>query len=153
MTTKPIPDNYSRISPYLCVDGASAAIEFYTQVLGAIERLRLASPDGKIGHAELEIGDCVIMLSDEYPEMDVRGPRSIGGSPVAISVYVENVDEVFEHALKQGATSLRPVENQFYGDRSGQFEDPFGHRWNVSSNIEQLAPEEIKRRAAELMGG
>jgi len=153
MPTNPIPDNYSRISPYLCVDGASAAIEFYTQVLGATERLRLASPDGKIGHAELQLGDCVIMLSDEYAEMDVRSPRSIGGTPVAISVYVENVDEVFERALKEGAKALRPVENQFYGDRSGQFEDPFGHRWNVSSNVEELSPEEIKRRAAELMGG
>jgi PhnB protein len=150
---KPIPAGYPRVTPYLCVDGASAAIEFYTAVLGATERMRIPSPGGRIGHAELEIGDSLIMLADEHPEMDVRGPRSIGGTPVTVSVYVEDVDRVFERALQAGARALRPVQDQFYGDRSGQFEDPFGHRWSVATHIEDVPPDEMARRAAKLMGG
>jgi PhnB protein len=150
---KPAPDDYPRVTPYLCVDGANAAIEFYTTVLGATERMRIPSPGGRIGHAELEIGDSLIMLSDEHPEMDVRGPRSIGGTPVTLSLYVEDVDRVFERALQAGARALRPVQDQFYGDRSGQFEDPFGHRWNVATHIEDVPPDEMARRAAKLMGG
>lgn len=150
---KPIPDGYPQITPYLCVDGADAAIEFYAKVLGATERMRMPSPGGKIGHAELTLGDSVIMLSDEHPEMDVRSPKAIGGSPVAISVYVEDVDAVFEAAVAAGADALRPVENQFYGDRSGQFEDPFGHRWNIASHVEDVPPDEMEKRMAELMGG
>jgi PhnB protein len=150
---KPIPAGYPRVTPYLCVDGASAAIEFYTAVLGATERMRIPSPGGRIGHAELEIGDSLIMLADEHPEMDVRGPRSIGGTPVTVSVYVEDVDRVFERALQAGARALRPVQDQFYGDRSGRFEDPFGHRWSVATHIEDVPPDEMARRAAKLMGG
>jgi len=150
---KPIPDGYPQITPYLCVDGADAAIEFYAKVLGATERMRMPSPGGKIGHAELTLGDSVIMLSDEHPDMDVRSPKAIGGSPVAISVYVEDVDAVFEAAVAAGADALRPVENQFYGDRSGQFEDPFGHRWNIASHVEDVPPDEMEKRMAELMGG
>lgn len=150
---KPIPDGYPRVTPYLCVDGASDAIAFYTDVLGATERMRMPGPDGKLGHAELELGDSLIMLSDEWPEGGIRGPRAIGGTPVTISVYVEDVDAVFGRALAAGATALRPVETQFYGDRSGQFEDPFGHRWSVATHVEDVAPEEMTKRAAEAMSG
>ena len=146
---KSIPDGYPRLSPYLCVDGATRAIEFYTTVLGAKERMRMPAPNGKVGHAELQIGDSVLMLSDEYPEMNVVGPKRIGGTPVTLSVYVEAVDDVFERALKAGAKSVRPVANQFYGDRSGQFEDPFGHRWNVATHVEDVSPEEMAKRAAK----
>ena len=148
MAVKAIPDDYPQVSPYLCVDGAQAAIEFYSTVFAASERMRMPDTDGRIGHAELQIGRSVIMLSDEYPEMNMRGPRSLGGSPVTISVYVEDVDGVFDRALKAGATALRPVEDQFYGDRTGQFEDPFGHRWSVASHVEDVSPEEMSRRAA-----
>jgi len=146
---KPIPDGYPRISPYLCVDGATRAIEFYGTVLGAKERMRMPSPGGKVGHAELEIGDSVIMLADEHPDMGFVGPKTIGGSPVLLSVYVENVDDVFARALKAGAKSIRDVTDQFYGDRSGQFEDPFGHRWNVATHVEDVSPEEMAKRAAK----
>ncbi len=150
---EPIPQGYPRISPYLCVDSCSDAIEFYTNVFGARERMRMPAPDGKIGHAELELGDSVILLSDEYPEMDVRSPRSLGGTPVFLNVYVEDVDAVFEKALQAGATALRQVEDQFYGDRSGQLEDPFGHRWSVATHIEDVPPDEMARRTSQAMGG
>ncbi len=150
---KPIPDGYPQVTPYLCVDGAEAAIDFYVGVLGATERMRMPGPEGKIGHAEIELGDSVIMLSDEHPDMDVRGPKSIGGTPVMIHVYVEDVDAVFGEALAAGASELRPVENQFYGDRSGQFEDPFGHRWNVATHVEDVPPDEMEKRMADAMGG
>jgi len=150
-SVKPIPDQYPRLTPYLCVDGAAQAITFYTTVFGAKERMRLPAPNGRIGHAELQIGGSVIMLADEYPEMNVLGPKRVGGTPVTLSLYVDAVDEVFERALKAGAKSLRPVANQFYGDRSGQFEDPFGHRWSVATHVEDVSPEEMARRAAELM--
>ncbi|WP_131746132.1 VOC family protein [Frankia sp. Cppng1_Ct_nod] len=155
MTTsvEPIPAGYPRVSPYLHVDGASDAIDFYTQVLGATERMRMAAPSGRIGHAELMIGSSMIMLSDEFPEMDAVGPKSVGGTPVVISVYVEDVDATYDRAVKAGAKGLHPVANQFYGDRSGQFEDPFGHRWSIATHIEDIPPEELARRAAEVMGG
>jgi len=149
---KPIPEGYPQVTPYLCVDGASAAIEFYGKVFGATERMRMPEPDGKVGHAELQLGDSVIMLSDEYPEMDLRGPKAIGGTPVTMSVYVEDVDGVFDRAVKAGAKALRPVEDQFYGDRTGRFEDPFGHRWSVATHVEDVPPEEMAKRAAA-MGG
>jgi PhnB protein len=149
----PIPSDYPRVTPYLIVDGASAAIDFYSSVLGAVERMRLAGPDGKVGHAELGIGDSVIMLADEHLDMDVRGPRTVGGTPVTLHVYVENADDAFERALQAGAKSLRPVEDKFYGDRSGQFEDPFGHRWDVATHVEDVAPEEMSKRAAAAMAG
>ncbi len=147
---KPIPDGYPRLSPYICVDGATRAIEFYASVLGAKERMRMPSPGGKVGHAELEIGDSLLMLADEHPEMGFVGPKRIGGTPVLLSVYVENVDDVFARALKAGAKSIRDVANQFYGDRSGQFEDPFGHHWNVATHVEDVSPEEMAKRAAKL---
>ncbi len=150
---KPIPDGYPRVTPYLVMDGAAAAIEFYEKVLGARERMRMDAPGGRIGHAELELGDSLIMLADEFPDMDIRGPKTFGGSPVTISLYVEDVDAVFDAALAAGATSLRPLEDQFYGDRIGQFEDPFGHRWSVATHVEDVPPEELEKRAAEAMGG
>ena len=152
-TVKPIPDGYPRVTPYLHVDGASKAIDFYRTVFGAKERMRMAGPDGRIGHAELEIGNSMIMVADEHPDMNIRGPKSVGGTPVTVLVYVEDVDRAFERALKAGAKELRPVQNQFYGDRSGQFEDPFGHQWNVATHVEDVPPDEMAKRAAKMMGG
>ena len=135
------------------MDGAGEAIEFYEKVFGATERMRMPSPEGRIGHAELEIGDSLIMLSDEHPELGVVGPKTIGGTPVTISVYVEDVDSVFERALEAGATELRPVKDEFYGDRSGRFEDPFGHQWSVATHVEDVPPNEMAKRAEEAMAG
>ena len=148
---KPIPDGYPRVSPHLIVDDAVAAIEFYSSVFGASERMRMPAPEDKVGHAELQIGDSVIMLADEFPGMDARGPKSVGGTPVTLYVYVEDVDGVFERALAAGAKALRPVEDRFYGDRSGQFEDPFGHRWDVATHVEDVPPDEMAQRAAAAM--
>ena len=148
---KPIPDGYPRVSVYLSVDGAAAAIAFYRDVFKAEERFRMAGPDGKIGHAELQIGDSVVMLADEFPEMGAPSPKTIGGTPVTMMVYVEDVDETVALAVHAGATETRAVQDQFYGDRSGQFEDPFGHRWNVASHIEDVPPEEMEKRAAQAM--
>ena len=149
---KPIPDEYPRVAPYLTVDGAEAAIEFYRSVFGATERMRLPDQGGKIGHAELQLGDSMIMLADEFPDRGVLGPGSVGGTPVTMSVYVEDVDDVVDRAVKAGAKLLRPVELQFYGDRTAQFEDPFGHRWSVATHIEDVPPDEMERRAAQAMG-
>ena len=151
--TKPIPEGYPRLTPYLIVDGASAAIDFYGSVLGASERMRLPMPNGRIGHAELELGDSLLMLADENPDMNIRGPASIGGTPVSMHVYVEDADAAFARALEAGAKALRPVEDRFYGDRSGQFEDPFGHRWDVSTHVEDVPPEEMSKRAEAAMAG
>ncbi len=153
MAVNPVPDGYPQITPYLCIDGAAAAIEFYATVFGATERMRMPGPDGKIGHAELQLGDGVVMLADEFPGMGARSANTMGGSPVIVSVYVEDVDAVFERAVAAGATVVRPVETQFYGDRAGQFEDPFGHQWSVATHVEDVPPDEMERRAAEAMGG
>ena len=150
---KPIPDGYPRVIPYLHVSGADAAIEFYKSVLGAEERMRMPGPEGKVSHAELEIGDALVMLADEFPDMDVRGPKSIGGTPVTLHVYVDDVDATFEAALAAGSNSVRQVENQFYGDRSGQFEDPFGHRWSIATHVEDVPPDEMEKRMAEATPG
>jgi PhnB protein len=149
--TQPIPDGYPRVTPYLIVDGASAAIDFYSSVLGASERMRMPAPDGRVGHAELEIGDSMIMLADEFPEMEARGPKTVGGTPVSLHVYVEDVDGVFDRAVQAGARALQPVEDKFYGDRSGQFEDPFGHHWSVATHVEDVPPDEMAARAAAAM--
>jgi len=149
----PIPAGYQRVTPYLIVDGAEAAIDFYGSVLGATERMRLAGPGDRIGHAELELGDSTIMLADEHLDMDIRGPRTIGGTPVTLHVYVDDADGAFARAVEAGAKILRPMEDKFYGDRAGQFEDPFGHRWNVASHVEDVAPEELAKRAAAIDGG
>ena len=147
----PIPDGYPRVMPYLIVDGAAAAIDFYSSVLGATERMRMPAPDGKVGHAELQLGDSLIMLADEFPDMDARGPKAMGGTPVSLMVYVEDSDAVFDRAIEAGAKSLQPVEDKFYGDRSGRFEDPFGHRWDVATHVEDVPPDEMAKRAAEAM--
>ena len=150
---KPIPENYPRVMPYLVVDGGADAIEFYTKVLGATERMRMDGPGGKVGHAELQLGDSVIMLADAFPDMGYGSPKTVGGTPVTISVYVEDVDKTFAAALQAGAKELRAVENAFYGDRTGQFEDPFGHRWSVATHVEDVPPDEMAKRAQEAMAG
>jgi PhnB protein len=152
-SVKPIPDGYPRVTPYLIVNGASDAIAFYGKVFGAQERMRMPDPAGGIGHAELTLGDSVIMLADEHPEMGFQGPKTIGGTPVTISVYVDDVDATFSQAVQSGATVVRELENQFYGDRSGQFEDPFGHRWNIATHVEDVSPEEMGKRAAAAAAG
>ena len=150
---QPVPEGYPRVTPYLIVDGASAAMEFYTQALGAGERMRMPGPEGTVGHAEMAIGDSVIMLADGDPDMDIRDPRSVGGTSVILHVYVEDVDACVQRAVAAGARLVQPVDDKFYGDRSGQFEDPFGHRWSVASHIEDVTPEEMARRAAEATPG
>jgi PhnB protein len=149
---KAVPDGYPQVIPSLIIAGASAAIDFYGRVLGTTVRLRMDGPDGKVGHAELQLGDSVIMLADEYPDMGYVGPKTVGGSPVTLSVYVDDVDAVFAKAMSAGAKELQPIENQFYGDRSGQFEDPFGHRWNVGTHIEDVPDDEMMKRAQQVMG-
>jgi PhnB protein len=150
---KPIPDGYSAITPYLVVDGATRAIDFYKQVFGATERMRMPGPDGRIGHAELLIGGAVIMLADEFKDMGSKGPRTFGGSPVSILVYVNDVDAVVKKAVASGGRLTRPVENKFYGDRSGAIEDPFGHVWLVSTHVEDVSPEEMEKRMAAMAPG
>jgi PhnB protein len=147
----PIPKDYPPVTPYLIVHGASVAIDFYTSVLGAAERMRMGGPDGKVGHAELDLGDSVIMLADEHPEMDHRGPHAYKGSAVSLMVYVADVDATVKTALAAGAKVIRPVENQFYGDRMGTIEDPFGHQWYVATHVEDVPPEELSKRAAAAM--
>jgi PhnB protein len=150
MAEKPKPDGYQSVIPYLIVDGAAKAIEYYKKALGATELMRYDAPGGKVGHAELKIGDCVVMLADEHPEMGFKGPRTIGGTPVCLVVYVENVDAQFAKATAAGAQVLRPLQDQFYGDRSGTIADPFGHVWTLSTHKEDLAPEEIQKREAAM---
>jgi PhnB protein len=145
---KPIPDGYEGSIPYLYIKGAADAIEFYKKAFGAIEKERLTGPDGRVGHAEIRIGKACIMLADEFPEMGVLSPKTIGGSPVAIHLYVQDVDALAQQAEAAGAKVVRPVKTQFYGDRGGKFEDPFGHSWFLSTHVEDLTPEEMQRRAA-----
>lgn len=151
MTTKPIPEGYRTATPYLIIKGAADAIDFYKRAFGATELLRMADPQGRVGHAEIKIGDSVIMLADEHPDMGYRGPRSLGGSSVSILLYLEDVDEVFARAVEAGAKPLREIANQFYGDRSGTLEDPFGHVWTVATHVEDVPPEELERRAEAAM--
>lgn len=145
-----IPEGYHSVTPYLVVDGAAEALEFYKKAFGATELMRMPAPGGKIGHAEIRIGDSHIMLADEHPEEGHRGPKSIGGTPVGIVLYVEDVDATFRTALSLGATETRPVENQFYGDRMGGLTDPWGHNWMIATHIEDVSPEEMERRMREM---
>jgi len=140
-------------APYLCVNDAARAIDFYTQAFGAVEQFRIGEPGQKIGHAELLINGNMLMLSDEFPEMGGKSAATLGGSPVTLCLIVDDVDAVAARAVAAGAKVRRAVENQFYGHRGGLFEDPFGHLWWVATEIEQVSPEEMKRRAAELFGG
>jgi PhnB protein len=147
---KPIPDGYRSVIPYLIVGDGAAALAFYQQVFGARVRMRLDGPGGKIGHAELEIGDGLVMLADEHPAMGALAPPTVGGTPVSLHLYVPDVDAVAAKAIAAGATLKRPVENQFYGDRLGTIVDPFGHIWHISTHVEDVSPEEIGRRAAAM---
>ncbi len=147
-----IPRGYHNITPYLIVINATAAIEFYKQVFGAKELMRMTHPGGKIGHAELKFGDAKIMLADEYPEMDARSPQTYGGSPVGIHLYIKDVDAAVERAIRAGSKLIRPVENMFYGDRCGTIEDPYGHKWHVSTHVEDVSNAAIKKRAEQLFG-
>ena len=149
---KPIPEGYHSVTPYLIIKNAADAIEFYKKAFGATELFRIDQPDGKIGHAEIKIGDSPIMLSDEFPEMGYRGPQSLGGSPVSIMLYVEDVDAIVNRATTAGAKLDRPVEDKFYGDRAGSLTDPFGHIWHIGTHKEDVSPEEMEKRAAAAAG-
>lgn len=150
MAVKPIPDGYHTVTPYLVVNGGPSALEFYKKVFGATEVYRFDGPDGKLAHAEIRIGDSIVMLSDEVSEMGFRGPQALGGSPVGIMLYVEDCDQMFNRAVAAGATVKKPLEDQFYGDRSGTLEDPFGHLWTIATHKEDVTPEELQRRMAAM---
>jgi PhnB protein len=149
---KPVPDGYHTVTPYLTIRGAAAAIEFYKRAFSATEIMRIADPNGKVGHAEIRIGDSPIMLSEEMPEMGVRSPEAIGGSPVTIHLYVNDVDALAAQAVAAGAKVLRPVEDQFYGDRGGKLADPYGHLWWIATHKEDVSLEEIRKRASAMFG-
>jgi PhnB protein len=150
MAVNPIPAGYPTVIPYLIVQHAAEALAFYQQTFGATERMRIPGPNGTVGHAEIALGDSVIMLADEFPEMGFRSPQAFGGAAVSLHLYVEDVDARFQQATAAGAKVLKPVQDQFYGDRSGVLEDPFGHVWNLATHIEDVAPEEMQRRIAAL---
>ncbi|CAL95271.1 VOC family protein [Azoarcus olearius] len=152
MDIKPIPEGYRSITPYLSIDCAAAAIDFYRRAFGATEQFRLALPDGSVGHAELRIGDSTIMLADGCEQGVARSPRTLGGSSVGLHLYVEDVDAVYAQAVAAGARAISEPKDQFYGDRSGTLEDPFGHMWFVASHKEDLLPAEIEKRVAALFG-
>jgi PhnB protein len=151
MAAKPIPDGYHTVTPYLIIKGAARAIEFYKKAFGASERMRMEGPNGTVGHAEIEIGGSAIMLADEFPDMGFRGPQSLGGAGVSLHLYVQDVDAVFNQAVAAGAKVLRPVQDQFYGDRTGTLEDPFGHVWSIATHKEDLSMEELRKRAEAVM--
>lgn len=144
-SVKPIPEGYHTVTPYLICDGAAQAIEFYKNAFGAVEVVRMAMPNGKIGHAELKIGDSFIMLADESPENGARSPRSFGGSPISVLLYVENTDAMVGQAVSAGAKISRPIKDEFYGDRTATIVDPFGHTWYIHTHIKDVSPEEMKQ--------
>ena len=148
---KPIPDGYHSVTPYLICDGAADAIEYYKKAFGATELFRM-DHEGKVGHAELKIGDSPIMLADEYPQMGYRSPKALGGTPVSIMIYVPDVDTVYQQTIDAGATVVKPLQDQFYGDRSGTVTDPFGHVWTVATHKEDVSMEEMNRRMASAHG-
>ena len=147
---KAIPDGYHSVTPYLIIDGAARALDFYKRAFDAKELMRIPSPGDKIGHAEIKIGDSVIMLADEHPEMDARSPSHYGGSPVSIMIYLEDVDKQFKQAIAAGGIEVKPLTDQFYGDRSGTLKDPFGHSWHLSTHKEDVSMEEMNRRMAAM---
>jgi PhnB protein len=151
MAVKPIPDGYHTVTPYLAVEDAAAAIDYYKKVFGATERVRMDAPDGKIGHAELEIGDSLVMLADAVPQFSTRAPTEVGATTASIFLYVEDVDAVVKGAVDAGATVLMEVADQFWGDRFGTVQDPFGHQWSVATHVEDVPPEEIEERARAAM--
>ena len=148
MAVSPIPEGYHSVTPYLVLDGAAEAIRWYGQAFGATELLRMPMPGGRIGHAEIRIGDSVVMLADEWPDMDMVGPKTRGGPTSSLMIYVEDSDSVFARAMEAGAIQERPVETQFYGDRSGTLIDPFGHRWMIATHVEDVSEDKLKRRMA-----
>jgi PhnB protein len=147
---KPIPDGYRSVTPYLIIRGAAQAMEFYSKAFGAKEQFKMPGPDGKIGHAEMRIGDSVIMLADENPNMGHKSPETLGGSPISILLYVEDCDATFNQAVKAGGQVERPLANQFYGDRTGGVKDPFGFSWYIATHVEDVSPDEMERRAKEM---
>ena len=149
MAVEPIPSGYHSVTPYIIVDGGAQAIEFYTKAFGAEEMMRMPGPEGRIMHAEIRIGDSPVMLADEFPDMGAKGPKAFGGSPTSLMIYVEDVDAVFGRALEAGATEVRAVQDQFYGDRSGTLTDPFGHQWTIATHVEDVSGEDLQRRMAE----
>jgi PhnB protein len=149
---KPIPDGYHSVTPYLIVKGAAEAIDFYGKAFGAEERFRMPMGDGRVGHAEIRIGDSVVMLADEFPEMDAKGPLALGGTPVGLCLYVTDSDAVYGRAVAAGAKVVRPIQDQFYGDRSGTVLDPFGHKWTITTHKEDVTPEEMERRMKAAKG-
>ena len=151
MATKPIPEGYHSVSPALTIDGAAEAIDFYERAFGAKERLRMPDPEGRIAHAELEIGDSVVMLSDPFPHSSVKPPSQLGGTTVGIFVYVEDVDAVFQQAVEAGATVTMPLEDMFWGDRFGSVTDPYGHHWSLATHVEDVPHEEMEERAKQAM--
>ncbi len=146
MAVRPIPEGYHSITPYLAIRGAARAVEFYVQAFSATELFRLDAPGGAIGHAEMQIGDSRFMLSDEWPDHGAVSPHALGGTPVHLLIYTADCDAMFARALAAGAKELRPIENQFYGDRSGTLEDPFGHRWTIATHVEDVSPDDMKKR-------
>ncbi|HUA90566.1 MAG TPA: VOC family protein [Steroidobacteraceae bacterium] len=152
MSVEPIPDGYHSVTPYLIVDGAARAIDYYQRAFGATELLRMTDKGGRIGHAELRVGDSVVMMADAHPDMGYRSPHSLGGTAVSILLYVADVDATFRRAIEAGGKLRREVADQFYGDRMGTFEDPFGHVWTIATHIEDVAPEELQRRMAAQHG-
>ncbi len=148
--TKPVPQGYHHITPYLIIKGAAAAMDFYKDVFGATEIMRMPQPNGRIGHAEMKMGDPFIMLADEYPEMDIVSPTTLGNSTVGILLYVDDADATFNKAVSRGAKVNKEMADQFYGDRSGTVIDPFGHKWTIATHVEDVSPEEMERRMAAL---
>jgi PhnB protein len=151
MPAKPIPEGYNTLTTYIAVDDAAQAIEFYKRAFGATERGRMPAPDGRIAHAEVQIGDSVVMLSDPFPQSTCKPPKELGGTSVGMFMYVEDVDAVVQRAVDAGATVTMPVEDQFWGDRFGKVADPFGHEWQIATHTEDLTPEEIEERGKEVM--
>ena len=147
---KAIPEGYNSVTPYLIIHGAAKALDYYKDVFGATVLVRMDAGPNSVAHAEIKIGDSIVMLADEQPEMGFVGPKSVGGSPVCLLLYVADVDSVFQRAIATGAKKVKPVENQFYGDRSGTVTDPFGHVWTIATHVEDVSPEEMKNRMAAM---
>lgn len=148
-----LPEGYSTLTPYLIVHDAAAALQFYHNAFGATELFRMPGPEGKVGHAEMQVGDSRFMLADEFPTVGATSPKAVGGTAVGLVIYVPEVDRVYARAIALGASPVRPVQDQFYGDRSGTLLDPFGHKWTIATHVEDVPPEELARRAAAQAGG
>jgi PhnB protein len=151
MAVQPVPEGYHTITPYLAVENASEAIDFYKRALGAKERVRMPGPGGSVMHAELEIGDSVVMLSDPFPQASTKPPKELGGTSVSIMVYVDNIDSLYKQSIDAGATSLMEPDDMFWGDRFGSVQDPFGHSWTIATHVEDVSPEEMQKRSQEFM--